>query len=331
MATIKEIAEMAGVSVTTVSRVLNYDETLNVQDETKKRVFEAAEQLEYEVRSKKKKKKKLKVGLICTYTAEEELEDPFYLSARIGIEKKLEEEGVRRIPVSISGSIEEYGGLDGLICLGTFSESIVDRIKLFGKPAVFVDAIGDLDRFDSVVTDMKFAVKRVLKYLFELGHERIAFIGGRDIDLDGREIEDMRLGLFRTYMERYGILKEEYIRIDGYTPKHGYRMAKELLTLKDRPTAVFTANDSLAVGCYNAISEAGLRVPEDVSVIGFNDIPMAKYLVPPLTTVHVFVDFIAVHSVDVLTERIYSGREISMHISIPTKLMIRESTARMTC
>lgn len=329
VATIKEIAEMAGVSVTTVSRVLNYDETLNVQDETKKRVFEAAEQLEYEVRSKKKRKKKLKVGLLCTYSLEEELEDPFYLSARIGIEKKIEEEGFRKIPVSISGNIEEYESLDGLICLGTFSESIVERVKAIGKPAVFVDAIGDLDRFDSVVTDMKFAVKKVLKYLFELGHEKIAFIGGRDIDMDGREVEDMRLGLFKTYMERNEQLREEYIKIDGYTPKHGYRLTKELLKLENRPTAIFTANDSLAVGCYNAIQEAGLRIPEDVSVIGFNDIPMAKYLVPPLTTVHVFVDFIAVQSVNVLAERIYSGREISMHISIPTKLMVRESAAKM--
>lgn len=330
MATIKEIAEMAGVSVTTVSRVLNYDETLNVQDETKKRVFEAAEQLEYEVRSKKKRKKKLKVGLLCSYSLEEELEDPFYLSARVGIEKKLDEEGFRKIPVDISGSLEEYEGLDGLICLGTFSKSVVDRIKTLGKHAVFVDAIGDLDVFDSVVTDMKFAVKKVLKYLFELGHEKIAFIGGRDVDSDGHEVEDMRIPLFRTYMEKYGTLNEDYIKIDGYTPRHGYRLVKELLEMKDRPTAIFTANDSLAVGCYKAIQEAGLRIPEDISVIGFNDISMAKYLVPPLTTVHVFTDFIAAQSVTVLAERVYSGREISMNISVPTKLMVRESAAKRT-
>ena len=79
MATIKEIAEIAGVSVTTVSRVLNFDDTLNVQDETKRRVFEAADRLEYQIKDKKRKKRKLKLGLLCTYSPEEELEDTYYL------------------------------------------------------------------------------------------------------------------------------------------------------------------------------------------------------------------------------------------------------------
>lgn len=329
MSTIKEIAERAGVSVTTVSRVLNYDETLNVQDETKKRVFEAAEQLEYHARSKKRKKKKLKVGLLCSYSLEEELDDPFYLSARIGIQKKLEEEGHKEISVSISWSPEEFVKVDGLICLGTFSDSMVNRIKTFCKPAVFVDALGDLDFFDSVVTDLKFSVKKVLNYLLELGHTKIAFIGGRDIDIDGKEVVDLRMPLYYSFMEKRGFLREEYIKIGGYTPKHGYRLAKELLQLKDRPTAIFTANDSLAVGCYKAIQEEGLQIPADVSVIGFNDISMAKYLVPPLTTVHVFTDFMAAQAVQVLAERIDTKREISMYISVPTKLMIRESAAEI--
>ena len=93
MSTIKDIAELAGVSVATVSRVLNYDETLNAQEETKKKVFEAAEQLEYHMKEKKKRKRKLKLGVICSYSPEEELEDPFYLAVRIAIEKEIEENG----------------------------------------------------------------------------------------------------------------------------------------------------------------------------------------------------------------------------------------------
>ena len=100
MATIKEIAELAGVSVTTVSRVLNFDDTLNVQDETKRRVFEAADRLEYQIKDKKRKKKKLKLGLFCSYSPEEELEDTFYLSIRIAVEKKLDKEGFKKVMVS---------------------------------------------------------------------------------------------------------------------------------------------------------------------------------------------------------------------------------------
>ena len=328
MATIKEIAEMAGVSAATVSRVLNFDDTLNVQDETKQRVFEAAERLEYQMRDKKKYKKKLKLGMISSYSLEEELEDTFYLSVRIAIERKIEEEGFKRFPVNIGDSVESTSNLDGLICLGTFSESMVNKVKAFHKPAVFVDALGDLDLFDSVVTDLTHSVKKVLSYFMQEGHRKIAFIGGRDVDVDGKEVVDLRIPIFRSFMEDRGILKEEYIKIGGYTPKHGYRLGKELLAMEDKPSAIFTANDSLAVGCYKAIQEAGLKIPEDISVIGFNDISIAKYLIPPLTTVHIYMDFMGSQAVSVLAERIYSGRESSMHISLPTKLMVRGSVSK---
>lgn len=328
MATIKEIAEMAGVSAATVSRVLNFDDTLNVQDETKQRVFEAAERLEYQMRNKKKHKKKLKLGMISSYSLEEELEDTFYLSVRIAIERKIEEEGFKRFSVGIEDSVESTSNLDGLICLGTFSESMVNKVKAFHKPTVFVDALGDLDLFDSVVTDLEHSVKKVLCYFLQEGHKRIAFIGGRDVDADGKEVVDLRIPIFRSYMEERGLLNEEYIKIGGYTPKHGYRLGKELLTMEEKPSAIFTANDSLAVGCYKAIQEAGLSIPKDISVIGFNDISIAKYLIPPLTTVHIYMDFMGSQAVSILAERIYSGREISMHISIPTKLMVRGSVSR---
>lgn len=327
MATIKEIAELAGVSVTTVSRVLNFDDTLNVQDETKKRVFEAADRLEYQVKSKKKRKKKLRIGLLCSYSMEEELEDTFYLTVRIAVEKKIAEDGFKKYQVTEQHTAENVAQLDGIICLGTFSESMVKKVKGFRKPTVFLDATGDLDAFDSVVVDIEHSVKKVLDHFMQEGHREIAFIGGKDIDKDGREVQDLRVLVFRSYMEKQGLLKEEYIKIGGYTPKEGYKMGKALLEKESRPTAIFAANDALAVGCYKAVQEAGLRIPEDISIIGFNDISMAKYLVPPLTTVHVPMDFMGYTAVNLLTERIYSNREISMHVSVPTKLMIRESVS----
>ena len=123
MATIKEIAEIAGVSVTTVSRVLNFDDTLNVQDETKRRVFEAADRLEYQIKDKKRKKRKLKLGLLCTYSPEEELEDTYYLSIRIAVEKKLDKEGFKKVTITSEDAVEDVAKLDGIICIGTFSKS----------------------------------------------------------------------------------------------------------------------------------------------------------------------------------------------------------------
>lgn len=328
MAMIKEIAELAGVSVTTVSRVLNFDDTLNVQDETKRRVFEAADRLEYQIKDKKRKKKKLKLGLFCSYSPEEELEDTFYLSIRIAVEKKLDKEGFKKVIVTSEDTADNVAKLDGIICLGTFSKGIVERIRGFHKPAVFIDAVGDVELFDSIVVNLKHAVTKVMDYLVDAGHEKIAFIGGRDVDSDGKEIVDMRMPIYSHYLEEKNLFHEEYIQIGGFTPKHGYRMGKELLALEDRPTAIFCANDSLAIGCYKAVQEAMLRVPEDISVVGFNDISMTKYLVPPLTTVHVPMDFMGEEAVNMLAERIYTNREISMKVSVPAKLVIRESVSR---
>lgn len=330
MATIKDIAEMAQVSVTTVSRILNYDETLNVQDETRKRVFEAADYLEYKLKEKKKRKKKLKIGVLCSYSQEEELEDTYYLSVRIAIEKKIEEDGYVKVPVQTDAASDDVSKLDGIICLGTFSETMVKRIEAFQKPIVMVDAAGKRDMWDSIITDTQKSVLDVMDYLWEQGHRKIAFIGGMEKDSDGQEIKDDRMDTYRRFMDEKGCFREEYVKTGPYTPKWGYRHAMELLEDEDsRPTAIFTANDSLAVGSYRAIQDKKLKIPEDVSVIGFNDIPMANYLVPPLTTVHIHMNFMGRQAVTLLAERIYSEREISMHIAVPAKLVIRESVAKI--
>lgn len=327
MSTIREIAEMAGVSVTTVSRVLNFDDTLNVQDETKRRVFEAADRLEYQVKDKKRRKKKLKLGLLCSYSPEEELEDTFYLSIRIAVEKKIEKEGFKKVQLSQEDTPEDTAKLDGMICLGTFNDEMIQKIQSYHKPAVFIDALGNPDIFDSVVVNLKHSVAAVLDYLLEEGHKKIAFIGGCDTESEEGPSEDPRTAAFRSYMKKKGMLREEYIRIGGFTPKYGYKLGKYFLELSERPTAIFCANDSLAIGCYKAVQEAGLEIPADISIVGFNDISMAKYLVPPLTTVHIPMDFMGERAVEVLAERIYTNREISMNISIPAKLILRESVS----
>lgn len=317
MATIKEIAKLAGVSAATVSRVLNSDETLSVQEETKKRILHIADRLNYRIQNRRKK---LKIGLFCSYSPEEELEDTFYLSVRIAIEKKIEEEGFKKVTVTPGDTAKSTASLDGLICFGTFGEAMVRRIESFEKPTVFVDALGNPDRFDSLYVDFERSVRQVIGYLLDMGHKRIGFIGGKE----GR---DTRSSVFSTCLKEKGLFCSSYLKLGDYTPTSGYRMCRELLKLEKGPTAIFTANDALAVGCYKAVQEAGLTIPGDISVVGFNDVPMARYMIPPLTTVHVPMEFMGAYSVDILAERIASGRETSMQISLQAKLMMRESVA----
>ncbi|WP_045518373.1 LacI family DNA-binding transcriptional regulator [Neobacillus niacini] len=327
MATIKDIANLANVSITTVSRVLNYDETLNVSPETRKRVFEAAEELAYVVAPKKKQKSKWKIGLYDSFSLEEELVDTYYLSIRVALEKKLKSKSIDFFRIDKEGNEENLKKIDGILCLGTFKKKDIEKIKSFNKPCVFVDSNPDEYYYDSVVIDFNSATRNALNYLTELGHENIGFIGGVETDMYGNRFKDLRQDVFESYLKDKNIFKEELVKIGGYDPKDGYINLREMLTSEPKPTAVFVANDTIAVGCYKAAYELGVKIPDELSIVGFNDVATAQYMVPPLTTVKLYTEIMGETAVDLLVERLSSKREVSKKITINTKLIVRESAS----
>lgn len=325
MATIRDIAERAQVSISTVSRVLNYDETLSVNAATKKRIFEIAEELEYRGKNQKKRKRRLSLLLINYYSLEGEVEDPYYLSVRIAIERRAAELGCRLVSISEKDEFR-VSGIDGVICLGTFGTDELKRIDELDRPTIFVDSNPDYSKYDSIVFDLRRETRRILNYLWNKGHRRIGFIGGNDTEGTGELSEtDKRTLEYRAFMEEKKKEGVSYERIGTFTSRMGFRLMNELMSLPEPPTAVFVANDSLAVGCLNAISRAGKRCPEDFSIVGFNDIPTAKYMVPPLTTMRLYMDFMGERAVDLLSDRILTKRELPVQVTLPAKLMIRES------
>ena len=330
MATIRDIAERAQVSISTVSRVLNYDETLSVNAATKKRIFEIAEELEYRGKNQKKRKRRLSLLLINYYSLEGEVEDPYYLSVRIAIERRAAELGYRLVSISEKDEFR-VSGMDGVICLGTFGTEELKRIDELERPTIFVDSNPNYDKYDSIVFDLRRETRRILDYLWEKGHRRIGFIGGNDMEGPGTFAEtDKRTLEYRAFMEEKKEEGVSYERIGAFTSRMGFRLMNELMALPEPPTAVFVANDSLAVGCLNAISRAGKRCPEDFSIMGFNDIPTAKYMVPPLTTMRLYMDFMGERAVDLLSDRILTKRELPVQVTLPAKLMIRESVKDLT-
>ncbi len=329
MATIKEIADKAGVSIATVSRVLNHDETLNALEETKQRIFEVAKEMDYELRAQKKRKKKLRIGVFYSYSPQEELEDPYYLCIRLAIEKELEENGYKKQVITCGDNNETLVGIDGIICTGTFSESLVNQMKQWGKPMVFIDASPDTKSFDSIVIDHDCAITEVINFLIEKGHTQIGYIGGIEHDEDGKEVRDHRTLIFSELLKARNLYNPDYVKIGKYYAKYGYELLKELYLENRMPTAILTVNDTIATGCYRAAFELGIKIPDDLSIVGFNDIPGAKYMTPPLTSVRLYMDFIGQKAVNLLADRILTGREISMKIVVPTKLQIRGSVAQI--
>lgn len=329
MATLKDIAEKAAVSTSTVSRVLNYDPTLSVGDETKKRIFEAAEALEYKNHRKKAPQKNSKLAIVNWYTQEEELNDLYYLSIRLGAEQQAQQMGYDIVRVYHHEEEKMEKDLSGILAIGKFSTEQAAKLREQAPYICFVDYIPTDREDDAVLIDFKKAMRQTIDYLREQGHQKIGFIAGEESysDQSGAWI-DPRTKLAKQYLEKQGIYEASYFYKGAFRVDAGKaNMEKAILQFgKDNlPSAFIAANDAIAIGCLKALSEQQINVPEDVCVVGFNDISTAKYITPALTTVKVYTEEMGRSGIRLLNERIQEGREVSKQVILSTKLIKRES------
>ncbi|MFZ5965775.1 MAG: LacI family DNA-binding transcriptional regulator [Bacillota bacterium] len=331
MATIKDIARRAEVSPATVSRVLNNDASLSVADETRKRILETAEALDYKTIKQRNRNtdKKIKIGVIHWYSQKEELIDPYYLSITKGIEKECLNNKIETKTIyknNDSYGIYENSDIDGVIAIGKFSKEEVEEFSRYTENIVFVDYSPDERKYDSVVIDFRRSVLDVLEYFLDTGHQQIGFIGGMEYVGKNKEpIEDERERTCREFMKSQGMNDRENVYIGSFTAGDGYKLMKKAIEKGQLPTAFFVASDSMAIGAIQALYEFNIHVPNDISIIGFNDNPTSKYLIPPLSTVKVHTEFMGITSVSLLMERMNDNREIPKKVTIPTELIIRES------
>lgn len=329
MATIKDIAEKAGVSIATVSRVLNYDDSLSVSDETKRKVFEAAEDLSY----KKAPARKInlpKVAIINWYTDKEELDDLYYMSIRIGAENACQEHQLQVMKYTYQ-ELPKINSREvaGIIAVGKFRKKQVEEISELSTNIVFVDFNPDEDKFDSVIIDLRRATEKILKHFIHKGHKHIGYVGGHESYMDeGMDIEDVRIEAFRTFLIQRDMLEESSIFTGAFTVAEGYRLMKQAIRDKGNqlPTAFFAGNDSLAIGSLKALHEENIPVPERVNIIGLNDTSIAKFVYPALSTIKVHTELMGETAVSLLLERMKDDRTVPKKVVIPTELIIRESS-----
>jgi len=321
--TIKDIAAIANVSPSTVSRVLNYDNTLNVPNETKIRIFEAAEELDYEPQKKKKNARNRNIiGFYSTYSIEDELEDVYYLAIRVAFQKHFLTSSAELKVITTETSPDMLKSLKAVIAVGLFDKQELAWLRAIQKPLLFIDSSPCVSEFSSVVMDIEYGTKLALDYLTSIGHRKIGFIGGMDFD----EVKDIRTTFFEQYTQEKDIFQPEYLKIGKYTANFGYSLFRELMTLEEKPTAIFIANDSMAVGCYKSAHELGLRIPEDISLVGFNDLSSAEFLIPSLTTVHLPIEQMVKVGMDLLKNILKKKYDVPLKIVIPPALIIRESS-----
>ncbi|MEK8131835.1 LacI family DNA-binding transcriptional regulator [Paenibacillus filicis] len=336
MATIRDIAKLASVSSVTVSRVLNRDSSLSVSDDTRQRILAIAEELNYQTpRSRKASVNKssldphdlshMKIGTVMFLTEDQEEHDYYFHGIRQGIEKESAASGIRMADIFRMTQDEaldmNFGDMDGVIFLDRPYDLNPQKIK-YSPPIVFVDSAPDVESFDSIVIDFERATNLALDHLSEQGHTKIGFIGG-----NRTYGKDQRQHYYERYMKERELFNPEHVFVGGWSTSEGDRLMSEALQKGDLPAAFFVGNDALAVGAIHAVKEAGLRVPEDVAIVGFNDMEIAEYMSPPLTSIRIQPELMGRMAVKLLVDRI-KGRDIPVQVVVPSQLIVRSSSGR---
>ena len=326
MATLKDIATEAGVSLATVSRVLNDDPTLNVKEETKHRILEVAEKLEYKSTSSRKAQVHT-VGhhhILAIYSYQQDLEinDPYYLAIRHGIETQCEKLGIELTNCYFNNALPELTKVTGVLIVGQPSRAIRDAATALTDNVCFIDFHEPGSSYDAVDIDLVRIAKEVIDFFIAQGARRIGFIGGQDEP--GKA--DIREVAFVEYGRLKGVVSEEDIWRGGFSSSSGYELAKTMLAKADFPTALFVASDSIAIGVLRAIHERGLSIPEDISLISVNDIPTARFTFPPLSTVRIHSEMMGSQGVNLLVEKARDGRALPLNVFVPSVLKLRGTT-----
>lgn len=342
MATLKEIAEKVGVSIATVSRVLSYDETLSVSEPKRQLIFEVAEELEYKSHQPKKSSSKtsqskparFRIGLIHFISVEEELEDPYYISIRIGIERKCREMNYELVKLYKNDKgypVDQIKKVNGVIAIGKFSTADIQSVQDHCKNIVVVDSSPLEEEIDSVVVEVDKSMKKILDFALAQGFTKIGFFGWIEKYADYRTyLGEKRYTAFVEYLKEKNMFDEKYVYLDANYSKSkgGYSLFMQAAENGELPELIIAGNDSEALGIMKAIYDSGLKIPDDISLIGINDIPTAQYTIPPLTTVKLYSEFMGETAIDLLKER-FENRTIPKKIIIPSRLIVRDSCRQL--
>ena len=321
-ATIRDIASAAGVSIATVSRVLN--DRPDVAPDTRDAVMRVVRDVGFTTNRSARGLSGGRTGLVgITLPIVHAAYFAFILS---GASEALYEQDMRAVLCPTQHQHERDGTTDGaLLLLPSESNEELKALQSRGYPFVVVDPRSKLDEgIPAVSAAHASGAMAATEHLLELGHRRIAAITGPR----GWAATEERLNGYHAALVAAGItpdpalVRESNFEIDG-----GHTAARGLLDLQDRPTAVFAFNDNVAVGTLHAAAERGLRVPEELSVVGFDDAEQAAIVTPALTTVRQPLAEMGRMAVSLLSRLLDRQRLEALHVELATKLVVRDSTA----
>jgi LacI family transcriptional regulator len=328
-ATIRDVARAARVSVATVSRALN--DSGPVRDDTRQRVHDAAENLRFTPHGAARSLITSRTNTLGVLLPD--LYGEFFSEIIRGIDRSAQRAGYQLLLSSARNAHDEvhgaframYGCVDGLVLMAPDLE----LAELFaqhrdGTPIVFINSPVTSEDARLITIDNHGGAYRMVRHLVRKGRHGIAIIRGAETNHDAAE----RLRGYRDALDDSGLPRDPRLEFHGdFTEAAGYRAARAALKLQPRPTAIFAANDAMAIGALSALREEGVAVPAEIAVAGFDDIPIARYVSPPLSSVHVPIAQLGERAMDLLLGAIAGPEDAAgRRVVLPTTLVIRKSS-----
>lgn len=336
--TIRDVALRAGVSIATVSRVMT--NSPGVGESTRARVLDVIHELNYypDIKGRMLASNSTRnIGLVIPHTSHFIMKDPFFAEVLRGVQDAINARGYRMVLATASAEIEEDleyikmardGSVDGIIVLcNKVNDIYLPELKAMNFPFVSIGrAFGPIDIAFVDIDNIQSSYNAV-KYLIDMGHRRIAHIAGILETTAGIE----RLEGYKRALVDNGLPYDESYVVEGkFTQESGYLAASRLLeNPKKLPTAIFAYNDSMAIGAMRAIREKGMAIPDDISIVGFNDDPEVSYSEPPLTTVCQPIYRLGKLATEMLIEIIERDGPKQRQVILPTEIVERSSVRRL--
>ena len=328
--TIKDVAREARLSVATVSRALNGH--ANVTETSRRHVLEVAERMRYSPHAAARSlssRHTQSIGVVLP-----DLHGEFFSELIRGIDGVARAHQQHLLVSSYHGNQEQQGQalrtmrgrVDGLVVLSPYAENpdFLTRNLPPALPAVLINTRLPDSQYPVLSIDDHAGAVCMTRHLLQQGHRRIAFIAGPDSNFDARE----RLRGFRDALAEHGDGAEGLELEGAFDEASGFRAGQSLLAKAELPDAVFAANDMMALGCLYAFSQAGVRVPEQIALAGFDDIPLARFAHPPLTTMQVSIAELGARAMELLLQQIAAPQPATLppQMLVP-ELVVRASSA----
>lgn len=338
MAGIRTVAKRAMVSPATVSRFLNEDSTLKITDETKQRILEAVAFYNYKPKERERKST-LEIGVLTTVSEIQELEDPYFRSIRVGIISECAKSNVviKKIvyyQTNQSFDFEQLSQCGAILAIGRFQNEVYAELMTMNANIIAIDVPSNELAFpiDSVYTDLTKATMNHLERLYQNGHRHISFIGGKKklLGKDGHvsiDDQEVRYQAYLDWMNKKGLSEQIDYYLGDWGYEEGYRLTEELLDKHqdNLPTALVVASDPMAVGVYRALQKRGITIPQDISVVSFDDLEVAQYLTPTLSSVAISAEEIGKIAVRLAKQRLTKARKIHVNVEVGYQVKVRES------